>query len=253
MSKEERYTQILEILSTRKDATVNYVAKRLFVSPSTIRRDYQVLQARGLLHHTYGKATLNYGTAVGLPIALRRRNMPAAKLSIGKRAAELVNDGDIIFIDASSTALCMVEHLERFNYLTVITNGLHTLQQLENFNNLSVYSLGGLRTNNSMALTGQFAIDNLSRLHIDKCFFSTTGVSLDGKLLDALEPEHNVLKMLLTRSATKVYLCDSSKIGKTYLLQLCDVGDVDYVISDADFFDTVSSPENGKTEFILAK
>ncbi len=252
MSKEERYSQILEILSTRNNVTVNYLSKKLFVSPSTIRRDYQVLQARGLLHHSYGKATLNYGAAVGLPISLRRRNMPEAKLNIGKRAAELIEDGDIIFIDASSTALCIVEHLERFNYLTVITNGLHTLQQLENFNNLSVYSLGGLRTNNSMALTGQFAIDNLSHLHIDKCFFSTTGVSYDGKLLDALEPEHNVLKMMLTRSATKVYLCDSSKIGKTYLLQLCEIGDVDYVISDTDFFDYVIPSENSNTTFIKA-
>jgi DeoR/GlpR family transcriptional regulator of sugar metabolism len=103
-----------------------------------------------------------------------------------------------------------------------------------------------------MALTGQFAIDNLSRLHIDKCFFSTTGVSLDGRLLDALEPEHNVLRVLLSRSKTKVYLCDSSKIGKTYLLELCNIEDVDYVISDADFFDLVEKPESAKTAFIQA-
>ena len=114
MSKEDRYNQILEILRTRNNVTVNYLAKKLFVSPSTIRRDYQVLQSRGLLHHTYGKATLNFGEALGLPIELRRRNMPAEKLKIGKKAVELVKDGDIIYIDASSTALCMVEHLEKF-------------------------------------------------------------------------------------------------------------------------------------------
>ena len=252
MSKEERYALILDILRTRGDVTVNYLAKKLFVSPSTIRRDYQVLESRGLLHHTYGKATLNYGEEAGLPILLRRKNMPEAKLNIGKRAAELIRDGDIIFIDASSTALCMVEHLARFNHLTVVTNGLHTLAQLENLSNLTVYSLGGLRMNNSMALTGQFAIDNLSRLHVDKCFFSTTGVSTDGRLLDALEPEHNVLRMLLSRSRTKVYLCDSSKIGKTYLLELCRLGEIDYVISDADFFDLVTPPENENTAFIKA-
>ncbi|MBQ9079503.1 MAG: DeoR/GlpR transcriptional regulator [Clostridia bacterium] len=253
LSKEERYTQILEILRTRNNVTVNYLAKRLFVSPSTIRRDYQVLQARGLLHRSYGKATLNYGEAVGLPIELRRRNMPSAKLEIGRRAVDLIKDGDIIFIDASSTALCMVEHLERFNYLTVITNGLNTLHQLQYFNNITVYSLGGLMTTNSMAFTGQLATDNLSHLHIDKCFFSTTGVSPDGWLMDAVEPEHLVLRTLLKQSDTKVYLCDSSKIGKTYLLRLCEVGDVDYIISDADFFELVTPPENGKTVFIKAK
>ena len=252
MSREERYEQILEMLRTRGDVTVGYLAKKLYVSPSTIRRDYQVLESRGLLHHTYGKATLNYGEEVGLPILLRRKNMPEAKLNIGKRAAELIREGDIIFIDASSTALCIVEHLSRFKHLTVVTNGIHTLEQLEHLNNLTVYSLGGLRMNNSMALTGQFAIDNLSRLHIDKCFFSTTGISTDGRLLDALEPEHNVLSALLSRSKTKVYLCDSSKIGKTYLLELCNIGEVDYVISDADFFGLVTPPENGKTAFIKA-
>ena len=142
MSKEDRYNQILEILRTRNNVTVNYLAKKLFVSPSTIRRDYQVLQSRGLLHHTYGKATLNFGEALGLPIELRRRNMPSEKLKIGKKAVELVKDGDIIYIDASSTALCMVEHLEKFNYLTVITNGLNTLRQLEYFNKITVYSIG---------------------------------------------------------------------------------------------------------------
>jgi DeoR/GlpR family transcriptional regulator of sugar metabolism len=252
MSKEERYAQILDILRTRGDVTVNYLAKKLFVSPSTIRRDYQELEARGLLHHTYGKATLNYGEEVGLPILLRRKNMPEAKLNIGRRAAELIRDGDIIFIDASSTALCMVEHLSRFNHLTVVTNGLHTLAQLENFSNLTVYSLGGLRMNNSMALTGQLAIDNLSRLHIDKCFFSTTGVSTDGRLLAAIEPEHNVVLKALTRSTTKIYLCDSSKIGKTYLLELCRIEDVDCVISDADFPALVNIPETAQTTFIKA-
>lgn len=252
MSREERYAQILDILRTRSDVTVGYLAKKLYVSPSTIRRDYQVLESRGLLHHTYGKATLNYGEEAGLPILLRRKSMPEAKLNIGKRATELIRDGDIIFIDASSTALCMVEHLSRFNHLTVVTNGIHTLEQLEHLNNLTVYSLGGLRMNNSMALTGQFAIDNLSRMHIDKCFFSTTGVSQDGSLVAAIEPEHNVVSMALSRSKTKIFLCDSSKIGKTYLLELCKISDVDYIISDTEFFEKVERPEDCETVFIKA-
>ena len=192
MSKEDRYNQILEILRTRNNVTVNYLAKKLFVSPSTIRRDYQVLQSRGLLHHTYGKATLNFGEALGLPIELRRRNMPAEKLKIGKKAVELVKDGDIIYIDASSTALCMVEHLEKFNYLTVITNGLNTLRQLEYFNKITVYSLGGLLTNNSMAFTGQLANENLSHLHIDKCFFSVGGNYGFPILNQALQRRRNI-------------------------------------------------------------
>ena len=124
---------------------------------------------------------------------------------------------------------------------------------LEYFNKITVYSLGGLLTNNSMAFTGQLANENLSHLHIDKCFFSTTGISSDGRLLDAVEPEHLVLKTMLKQSKTKVYLCDGSKIGKTYLLQLCDISDVDYVISETDFFDLVEPPKDNKTIFIKAK
>ena len=253
MTKEQRYTKILEILSERSDVTVNYLAQKLFVSPSTIRRDYSELQSRGLLHHSYGKATLNHGDAFGLPIELRRRNMPSAKLKIGKAAIELIKDGDIIFIDASSTALCMTEHLDRFTNLTVITNGLGVLTRLEHCKNLNVYSLGGLLIYSSGAFTGQLAADTLSRLHIDKCFFSTTGISSDGRLFNTTEPEHTILCTMLTRSKTKVYLCDSSKFGKTYLLQLCHTDDVDYIISDADLPDSVISPQNDKTVFIKAK
>lgn len=253
MSKEERYAQILEILRTRNNVTVNYLAKKLYVSPSTIRRDYQVLQSRGLLHHTYGKATLYYGEALGLPIELRQRDMPSAKLKIGRQAAELIQDGDIIYIDASSTALCMVEHLEHFNCLTVITNGLSALQQLAYFNNVIVYTLGGMLMSKSRAFTGQLALDTLRQLHIDKCFFSTTGLSTDGRLLDVAEPEHIVIQAMLRQSKTKVFLCDSSKIGRTYLLHLCDVGDVDYIISDADFFDLVHPPAPVDTVFIKAR
>lgn len=253
MSKEERYAQILEILRTRNNVTVNYLAKKLYVSPSTIRRDYQVLQSRGLLRHSYGKATLNYGEALGLPIELRQRDMPAAKLKIGRAAAELVQDGDIIYIDASSTALCMVEHLERFSCLTVITNGLSALKQLALYNNITVYTLGGMLMSKSRAFTGQLAIDTLSHLHIDKCFFSTTGLSTDGRLLDVAEPEHIVIQTMLRQSKTKVFLCDSSKIGRTFLLHLCDIGDLDYVISDADFFDLVHPPAPVDTVFIRAR
>ncbi|MBQ3078043.1 MAG: DeoR/GlpR transcriptional regulator [Clostridia bacterium] len=253
MSKEERYAQILEILRTRNNVTVNYLAKKLYVSPSTIRRDYQVLQSRGLLRHSYGKATLNYGEALGLPIELRQRDMPAAKLKIGRAAAELVQNNDIIYIDSSSTALCMIEHLERFNCLTVITNCLTTLQQLSYYNNITVYTLGGMLMSKSRAFTGQLAIDTLSHLHIDKCFFSTTGLSTDGRLLDVAEPEHIVIQTMLRQSKTKVFLCDSSKIGRTFLLHLCDIGDLDYVISDADFFDLVHPPAPVDTVFIRAR
>ncbi|MBR7185329.1 MAG: DeoR/GlpR transcriptional regulator [Clostridia bacterium] len=250
--KEERYAKIMEILRTRNSVTVNYLAQKLYVSPSTIRRDYQVLQARGLLRHSYGKATLDYGEALGMPIEWRQRDMPLAKLRIGARAAELIEDGEIIFIDASSTALCMVEHLERFSHLTVITNGLSALQQLACYNNISVYTLGGRVMSKSRAFTGQLAIDALDRLYIDKCFFSTTGLSADGRLLNLGEPEHMVIQAMVRRSKTKVFLCDSSKIGKTYLLHLCDVGDVDYVISDADFFSVVHPPKPVETVFIQA-
>ena len=89
MSREERYEQILEILRARGDVSVGYLAKKLFVSPSTIRRDYQVLESRGLLHRAYGKATLNYGEEAGLPILLRRKNMPEAKLNIGRLAIRI--------------------------------------------------------------------------------------------------------------------------------------------------------------------
>lgn len=250
MPNEERYTKILEILGTRSNVTVNYLAQKLYVSPSTIRRDYAVLQSRGLLRYSYGKAALNKGDAYSLPIELRRRNMSSAKLRIGRRAAELISDGDIIYIDASSTALCMVEHLERINNLTVITNGLGAINGLEYLKNVTTYALGGLLTHDSGAFTGQFATEALSRLHIDKCFFATTGVSPDGRLMNATEPEHTVLGTMLRQSKTKVYLCDSSKLGKTHLLRLCDISEVDYVISDADFTDVISIPENSGISFI---
>lgn len=232
MEKNERLSDILSILENKKSVTVEYLAKKIYTSPSTIRRDLTTLETQGYVRRFHGGATItNYPTA-NLPIERRVGDMAEQKRAIGLVASQLVNSGDTIFLDSSSTASAMIPFLSKHRNLKIITNSLLSLQQLQQMN-FEVYSVGGQLYHNSNAFVGQFAIETLSRFHIDKMFFSTASMAPDGTLYNTNEPENTMRSCALKNSDQTYFLLDNSKIGTYSMIQLCHLRDLTGVISDA--------------------
>src|SRR5690554_5827583 len=101
----ERQQAILDLLKSNKSASVSDLSKRFFIGEATIRRDLDKLEKMGLIKRTYGGAVLIEGLDSEIPLFVRESEQKDLKVSIGKLAAQLVNDNDIIIIDSSSTSM----------------------------------------------------------------------------------------------------------------------------------------------------
>lgn len=251
MFKNERHQSILSILRERESVSVDYLATTLYVSASTVRRDLRVLEAEGFLRYHYGNVCLVDESSKTLPIELRKNEMRSTKWQIGKKAAELVNNGEVLFIDASSTCLYLIERLNSLENLTVITTGLQAFDLLRTMN-ITTYCTGGKLLRNSMAFVGSLAEDAIERFHVDKYFFSVSSLSDDGVLSDGGEYENRIHRLMLKQPCQKICLIDSSKVGTQSIFRTGAISELDYIVSDINIYDRVQIPGNKEVKLLIS-
>ncbi len=251
MYRHERCDRILSILQEKRSVTVNHLMKALYVSASTIRRDLETLEQAGVIRHYYGGAALIDDASKAPPIELRKQENFAAKMQIGHAAASLISDGDIVFIDASTTCLCMVESLQKFENLTVVSNGLRVLDALAD-KAITTYATGGKLLRNSMAFTGRLAEECVKELHFNKCFFSCQAIAGEGTLSDGGEAENQIHRLLVNKKGLKIMLCDQSKFNQTCMFTIGQIEQLDYIVSDADIFAQIQKPSGDCPAAIVA-
>lgn len=231
MFEIERLEQILELLRECQTASVKSLAKRMFVSEATIRRDLNELELHGLVKRVHGGAVLLDGANREVPLYLREQQSVEAKRKIAAEAARFLRDGQVIFLDASSTTRFLIKHFEAFKALTIVTYGLRNAQEMSNLNH-KIFCTGGLLIQNSSAYAGDYTIEFVRNFNADIFFFSSQGVSEDGQITDSSCEETCVRRAMIEQSKTHVFLCDQNKRGFTYCYNLCNVSQVHYFISD---------------------
>lgn len=234
MFEAERLQKIQTLLERRQAVSVQQLAQELFVSCTTIRRDLNELQRQGLVKRIHGGAVLIAGDAQELPLYMRKKQNSAAKELIALRAVTHIRDGQVLFLDASSTVQHLVPHLAGFRDLTIITNGLKTAQELSALPH-KVYCTGGLQLHNSSAYVGHIAERTIREFNADLFFFSSRGLAWDGRITDASGEETQLRRVMLEQSKKHIFLCDSSKFGADFCHNLCRVDQTDAFISDAPF------------------
>ncbi len=231
MLEVERLDQIIACLRERQTDTVKNLAQKLYASEATIRRDLTTLERRGLVKRLHGGAALIDGVQRELPLFLREQQNVAAKRDIAARAAQYLRDGQVIFMDASSTVMFLIKYFEGYQNLTIVTNGMKTAQVLSGLSH-KTYCTGGLMLHNSSAYVGDYAADFVRHFNADIFFFSSRGVSEDGRITDASSEENHIRRVMLEQSRQHIFLCDSSKRGKTYCYNLCRLDQLDTCVTD---------------------
>ncbi len=235
MLNKEREQEILSILKTTNGfVTVKQLCQTLFASESSVRRDLKALEKRGLVKRSYGGAALvsNYSGIV--TFNHRTRQNVNAKREIAKKAASLVQDGQIIFLDQSSTAFYLAEELINRNALTVVTNNTEVMVLLSNSKIKLICSGGYLSEENRNCLIGSDAQRTFAGICADVAFFSVRAVSSDGAVMDCAAEEVAVRRVMLENADKKVLLCDSSKFDRKAAYKQCRLDDVDLLISEED-------------------
>ena len=223
--------EILELLSKANSImTVKEISKQLFISEPTVRRKLAQLEQEDLVIRTHGAALINYASLKkqNAPLYFRLANVSTEKNKIAQQASELVQDGAMIFLDASSTAFHIIPYLKQFNNLTICTNSIKTAAALAEMN-LHVVCFGGDVNNSNMSCNNFETMDYIQKYNADILFFSCDALSADGVLTDNNKDACYIRSKLLQQSATSVLLIDNTKLDKKCSNRLCSLSDIDYV------------------------
>jgi DeoR/GlpR family transcriptional regulator of sugar metabolism len=232
MSILQREKEILDILKENNYATVEYLAEKLFISPSSIRRDLTKLENKGLVKRSHGGVSLLSAQPGTAPFAMRIQENKREKITIVRMASKLIKPGSSIFIDSSTTALNFSTFLTSDMNLTVFTNNI-SLAHLLASKHITTYCVGGLVSDcNDVITTGAFALEMLSNIYVDILFFTSAALSEEGVITDTNENETTIRKMMLSHSKKKIFLCPFSRFESIAPYKVATVADLDYLISE---------------------
>lgn len=228
----EREEKILSLLLEKETMTTRELSARLYVSVPTLRRDLIKLEQLGKVVRTHGGAQLLKKSAdQQIPILLREQEQNDAKTVMARRAVEFIRDGDIVLLDGSTSACTIVPMLGEFHNLIVITSSAKASVMLGRMGIQNICT-GGRMITRSLSYVGEDAERTLRRYNADIAFFSCRGLSEDGWLTDNSIEENSLRRCMLQQSGKQIFLCDSSKLGKKYLNNLCRLSEVDELICE---------------------
>lgn len=232
MSEKEQ--ELIDLLTQASIVLpVKDIARKLFMSEPTARRYLSALEKKGLIIRTHGGAMINHAVATNKagPFFLRSTSMTETKNEIAKKAAALIRDGSIIFLDASSTAFHILPYLKNFHNITVCTNGLKTALMLAEMSIRTIFFGGEVNLAN-VACDNTHTVDSIKKYNADILFFSCDALSDDGLLTDNSLNASCIRTQYVKNAATNVLLLDSSKFHKKCWYTFSSLEEVDYIFSD---------------------
>lgn len=229
---KDRERLILEILLKEKSVDVKDLSRRLYASEPSIRRDLTSLQKQNLIRRTHGGAVLEEtgATHSKIPFIIRDLEYSSEKTIIAQYAANLVKNGDTIFLDSSSSTSRLVPFLAQKTQITVITNGIQTLKLLAEYE-INAICTGGNSINSCLMLVGDDAHRTIGNYYADICFISCRGISSDGELSDIAIEGNLIRREMMKRSKKTYFLCTKGKLNTRHFHRLCDISDIDGIIT----------------------
>lgn len=234
MFANERYPLILEMLEKRGAVTVAELINRFGVSMETVRRDLSYLEREGSLKRVHGGAVALTKMNAFHPLTQRRDENKTLKQELSVTAAGLIREGDVVALDAGSTALVFAGVLkEKFHHLRIVTYSLEIIEFFKNDSDFEIFSIGGQFFPQESSFYGSMALDAIQRLHFSKAFIFPSAVSLEHGIGDYV-PEMSMLQAaFMERSRETVIMADSSKFEVQAFLTLSDLNPAYIYVTDS--------------------
>ncbi len=221
----ERRRQMLQVFENAEIVTLDDLKKILKgISESTIRRDLKFLASEGEIVLLHGGAARRMSGSYEIPFGSRSILNIKEKNSIARYAANLVADGEVIYLDAGSTTLRMVKYLKNKDITIVSTNAL-IAQELEGARAKCIL-VGGELLLATSSLVGPMTDSELENMYFDKSFIGTSGFSKEAGI-NTPDPREAKKKQIVKKNSKEAYvLADSSKSGKSTLCKALELKDV---------------------------
>ena len=229
----ERRKKIIEFLNKQHKVTVRELAGLLKVTEVTLRNDLKMLEQEGLIQRVHGGAVLIEQENPETSFASRTEENKEQKISIARKAVEMVRSGQCILLDGSTTILEFAKLLKTLPLrLTVATNGIYTALELSENPQITVILIGGVLRVGSTTIEGTLGIEVLDKLNFDMMFTSNDGFTIDDGLMDFNVYEADLKRSMASSAPVLVALMDSSKFGKSSSASFAATQQIDHLITD---------------------
>ncbi len=250
MYAEERRIKIYDMLKQFQRVDVADLSERFNASLETIRRDLREMESDGLLRRTHGGAIImdKPKTENDMPIVFRKTINSDLKNQIAQLAVTHVRDGDIVALDNSTTALCLLKFIPREYKITLVTNSIQSILEAMSMTECdwNCICLGGMVNPRSYSTVGFVASNSLSFFRPNILFMSCAGLDEKGRLTEGSINGVEIKRDLIRCSQKRVLLLDSTKWGLVGGVAEAEIEEMDLLITN-------DSVEREKLEFLRDK
>ncbi|SDD90238.1 DeoR/GlpR family DNA-binding transcription regulator [Riemerella columbipharyngis] len=249
----KRHQYILDKLKNENYVLVAGIAKELNVSEVTIRKDFNLLEKKGLLFRNHGGATLVNPYVVDKPLSHKQHLNKSEKHLISMKATNFIEDNDVIILGSGTTVLNMVEHFPKDKNITVITSSLLIASTLCQYEKVNVIQIGGDVRKSSQSTVGPVAQELMQEISANKLFLGIDGLDLDFGISTSNNAEAYLNKLMIKNVSKTYILADHSKFGKKGLSHICPLKDIDFIITNKNLNEeTKTTMEKYGIQVILA-
>jgi len=228
----ERHQLILEKLQKEKYLTVADLCTYFNVSAVTIRKDLSLLEEKGLLYRTHGGASLENPYINERAVNEKEKISVEEKNGIAEAAAKLIVANDSILLASGTTVQALAKFIQPKEKLTVITSSIHVVLHLLPFSNVHILQLGGYIRHSAASVVGSYAQQILDNVSCSKLFLGVDGIDINYGLSTTNLDEAQLNQKMLGSAQKIIVLADSSKFGKKGFAKICNLNQIDEIITD---------------------
>lgn len=230
----ERRSEILKQLEKDGTVYVSSLSESFGVTEETIRRDLERLETAGHLVRTHGGAIRSDANTPKLEQSakIRKATNIKEKTAIAKLISNLIQDGDDIMVDDSSTSLFAVQELKKKHNLTLITNSLDILSEVADASDWNVMGTGGVLRERSMSFVGNQAETMITNFYVDKAIISCKGLDISRGFTDSTEPSALIKRRMIDSAREVILAVDSSKFDLISFVQIGRLNRVTAIVTD---------------------
>lgn len=232
MTSVERHQYILNRINEFGKISVLDLCDELEVSSVTIRKDLKVLEDKNLLFRTHGGATTINPYTADRTVFEKEKIHAEEKKAIAYQAASMIEENDSIIIASGTTVQAMAQEIQPKGLLTVVTSALNVALQLVRHPNVEILQLGGVLRKSSTSVAGLYAESILSDFYCSKLFLGVDGIDVEYGLTTTNAQEAHLNRKMMNVAQKTVVLVDSSKFGKRGFGRICNIEEIDCVITD---------------------
>jgi len=232
MIHQERQHKILEMLEAKSRVWVAELSAYLGVSEATVRRDLDRMKELGQVTRVHGGAILAEKATPEPPVMQRTVDQMEEKRRIGRAAAELIQDGETVFLGSGTTTLEVARNLLGRKNLTVITNALTVINALAQNTDISLVATGGLLRPSELSFIGYLTEQALRELRPQKVVMGIRAISLKEGLTNDYLPEVTTDRVIINSAPEVILVADHTKFGKVSTAFVASFQNLHKIVTD---------------------